>query len=251
MTDSAFAGAEEARSRFQPTSRPSAALSRHAPTLAQMQLRVFLMLLIWPSVALGVIVGWLVVLLIAASGTGNGLFGLGSGVVVLTLIPNVLALACFVIGAAMSAAQGRRVRALTRDALAAGPGAGPVVSAVLVRALRSARDADAHQLLYAAHTPGQGVAPVIVPVPQGFTLPQVGSGAWLVLNPQMPAFASFCDTGFDEHQAAAADPALQNLSRVQRGLAVPGRYYWLPVVVVVAAALVSWGLLRLAIALLA
>lgn len=220
-------------------------------TLAQMQLRVFRLLLIWPSIALGVIVGWLVTLLIAATGSGNGLFGLGSGMVALTLVPNLIAIACFAVAAVLSAAQSRRVRALTRAALAAGPGAGPVASAVLVRVARSARDTDAHQLLYTVHVLGQGVSPVIVPVPHGFQLPEVGSGAWLVLNPQMPAFASFYDASFEQHQAAADDPALQQLNRVQRGLAVPGRHYWLPVVIAVATALVSWGLLTLAIALLA
>ena len=219
-------------------------------TLAQMQLRVFRVLLIWPSVALGVIVGWLVTLLVAASGSGNGLFGLGGGMVALTLVPNLIAIACFVIAAVLSAAQGRRVQTLTRAALAAGPGAGPVVSAVLVRAARSAREADAHHLLYAAHVPGQGVAPVIVPVPHGFQLPEVGTGAWLVLNPQAPAFASFYDTSFEQHQAARLDPALQHLSRVQRGLAVPGRYYWLPVCVAVGVALISWGVLSLVVAVL-
>ena len=78
----------------------------------------------------------------------------------------------------------------------------------------------------------------------------VASAAWLVLNPQMPAFASFYDASFEQHQAAADDPVLQQLNRVQRGLAVPGRHYWLPVVIAVATALVSWGLLTLAIALL-
>lgn len=121
-------------------------------TLAQMQLRVFRVLLIWPSIALGVIV----TLLIAATGSGNGLFGLGGGMVALTLVPNLIAIACFAIAAVLSAAQSRRVRALTRAALAAGPGAGPVASAVLVRVARSARDTDAHQLLYTVHVPGQG-----------------------------------------------------------------------------------------------
>ncbi len=67
----------------------------------------------------------------------------------------------------------------------------------------------------------------------------------------MPAFASFYDASFEQHQAAAVDPVLQQLNRVQRGLAVSGRHYWLPVVIAVATALVSWGLLTLAIALLA
>lgn len=241
-------GAAEAQPQLPP--HPASGLGERHLTLAQMQLRVFRVLLVWPSIALGVIVGWLVVLLVAAAGTGNGLFGLGGGIVVLTLVPNLLAIVCFLIGAVLSAAQTRLVRALARAALAAGPGAGPVASAVLVRVARSSRDADAHQLLYAVHAPGQEVEPMIVPVPHGFQLPEVGSGAWLVLNPEMPAFASFYDTSFEQHQAAGADPALQQLTRVQRGLAVPGRHYWLPVLVSVATALISWGLLRLVVALL-
>jgi len=225
-------------------------VSKPGPTLAQMQVRVFRILLVWPSIALGVIVGWLVALLVAAAQSGNGVFGLGGAVAVLTFVPNLLALSCFVIGAAMSAVQGRRVRSLARAALAGGPGSGPVATAVLVRIARAAKSVDAHQLLYAAHAEGQRVAPVIVPVPHGFALPQAGSSAWLVLNPKMPAFASYCDTGFDQHEGAGADPALQNLSRVQRGLSVPGRHYWLPVFVTLSATVVSWGLLSLALHLL-
>lgn len=250
MAHSAIAGAGEVQPQHQ-APRPASDLGGRKLTLAQMQLRVFRALLIWPSLALGVVVGWLVALLVAASGSGNGISGLAGGIVALTLAPNLIAIACFAIGAIVSAAQGRRVRALAREALAAGPGAGPVASAVLVRAVRSSREVDPHQLLYAAHIPGQGVAPVIVPVPHGFPLPEKDSSAWLVLNPQMPAFASFYDTGFEQHQAAGADPALQHLSRVQRGLAVPGRNYWLPVAIAVVATLLSWGLLSLALALLA
>lgn len=117
-------------------------VSKPGPTLAQMQVRVFRILLVWPSIALGVIVGWLVALLVAAAQSGNGVFGLGGAVAVLTFVPNLLALSCFVIGAAMSAVQGRRVRSLVRRSRAAravGPLPPPCSCASRVRRSRSMR----------------------------------------------------------------------------------------------------------------
>lgn len=103
----------------------------------------------------------------------------------------------------------------------------PAANAILSRAMPVRKRAAFRTALYVAHTPGNGTLPVAVRIAPG-TPPPPFSGARLRLAPHDPAVAvidALAAPG--EHAAAAGDPALAGLSRVQRGLSLPLRS-WLP-----------------------
>lgn len=242
MAHPVIVGAAEAAAQPPSLPRPSTERGGRRLTLAQLQLRVFHRILTPLSVALGIMVGCLVTLIVATVNSGNGMFGLNGAAIMPTLFISFgAAMACMILSTILSVLANKRVQEMTKHVLSQGPSVGPLASAVLVRVVRSSRETVPSQLLYAAHVQGSEVVPVIVPVPSGYSLPRPRSGAWLVTNPLQPMFASFYDTSFEQHEAAATDPALASLTRVQRGLAVSGRKYWIPVLVTVAAAIVSWG----------
>lgn len=208
-------------------------------TLTQWQQRVLQGTVVWFFIAAGIMLGWLAALLVAASGSGNGVFGVSGSSIYLVLIANGLVLVCVVIGAAAALADQSKARRIILDMLDAPPMVGPLASAVLVRVVRARRETEAHQLLYAAHPEGEAVRPVIVPVPNWAHVPEAGVGAWLTVSQQMPAFAGYFNTTPEQHAAALSDPAFEKLSKVQRGLAVPGSTYLLPLLIGVVALLVS------------
>lgn len=208
-------------------------------TLTQWQQRSLQGTITWFFVAVGIMLGWLAALLIAASSSGNGVFGVNSSSVTLVLIVNGLVFVCIIFGACAAFANQSKVRRVVREVLEVVPAKEPMASAVLIRAVPARREIDAHQLLYAAHPEGERVRPVMVPVQQGGTLPEPGTGAWLVINRQMPAFASFFNTTPEQHAVALGDPAFEKLSKVQRGLAVPGSTYLVPALIGVVVLLVA------------
>lgn len=252
MSEGSTAGLVNAASHISPPPQSSAALGGRRTTLAQLQVRVFHRTLTPLLVALGIILGYLVALFVAAVNSGNGVFGVnGAAILPVMLISFGVAMACMILSIILSIIANKRVQKMTKSVLAQGPVDGPLASAVLVRAVGSSRRNVPSQLLYVAHVAGQEVGSVIVPVPWEYPLPKPRSGAWLVMNPQQPMFASFCDTSFEQHQAAATDPALASPTRVQRGFAVPARNYWISVLITVAVAIVSWGVSTVALRMLA
>ncbi len=208
-------------------------------TLTQWQQRSLLWTVTWFFLAAGIMLGWLAALLVAASRSGNGVFGVDGSSVSLVLIVNGLVFVCIVVGACAAFANQSKVSRTVREALEIAPASEPMASAVLIRAALARRESDAHQLLYAAHPEGEPVRPVIVPVRQGDSLPEPGTGAWLMINRQMPAFASFFNTAPEQHAVALGDPAFEKLSKVQRGLAVPWSTYLVPALIGVVVLLVS------------
>ncbi len=209
------------------------------PTLSEWQQQALQGTVIWFFLAVGIMLGWLAALLVAAFGSGNGVFGLGGSSAWLAMIANALMLACVVVGVSVTAGFQKKARRRVAEVLAQVPATEPVASAVLVRIAYARRGSDAHQLLYAAHPRGEAVRAVLVPVPQGYDLPKPGSGAWLVLNQQLPAFASYFPAAPEQHAQALDDPAFEKLTRVQRGLALPGRAYLVPLLIGLVSLLVS------------
>lgn len=225
-----------------------APLTSIAPlTLTEWQQRVFRATVVWFFIGFGIEAGWFAALIWAAKRSGNGLFGLSPSVIPLAIIAVLCLPACFAVGVAISALHQSRAARLALEMLAMTPATDPVVPAVLVRSVRAKRHSQAHQLLYAAHTGGGHVQSVLVPVPQGFDLPRPGSGAWLVLNEQFRAFASFAIATSEQHAEAASDPALSKLTRVQRGLAVPANTYLMPALVGLVVAIVAGAIFVVAL----
>lgn len=208
-------------------------------TLTHWQQRALQRTVVWFLVAAGILLGWLAALFVAASSSGNGVFGVSGSSIYLVLIANGLVLVCMVIGAAVAWADLSTTRRIIVGMLDAPPLVGPLASAVLVRVVRARRETEVHQLIYAAHPEGETVRPVIVPVPNWAHLPEPGVGAWLTISQQMPAFAGYFNTTPEQHAAALNDPAFEKLSKVQRGLAVPGSTFLLPLLIGVVALLVS------------
>lgn len=122
----------------------------------------------------------------------------------------------------------QRLDACSAAGTSGGMSSWPLAPAILVRLMPQKRSAAFRTALYAANTPQRSVLPVAVRLGQG-NQPAVSSGAWLRLDPDDPAVALIDPNATPENHAnAAIDPALTGLSRTERGLAVPGKYWLWP-----------------------
>gem|GEM_PF-5679687 len=184
------------------------------------------------TIPLGVMLGGFFSLLVAVAHHGDMMWPIA--VLVLGL---VLTIPSSIVVMVTTGAEERKLQsrldACAADAMLAfapppGRAGWTIAPAVLVRAMPQRRSAPYRTALYAANTAARGVLPVAVRL-AATAPPAVGSGAWLRLHPTDPAVAWIDpDAAPSQHPHAANDPALANLSRTERGLAVPARDWLWP-----------------------
>ncbi|GAA1776102.1 hypothetical protein [Leucobacter iarius] len=195
-------------------------------TIPEQQTAFLRLVVLLQSVPLGIMLGALIGLLLGGP-------SLGPAPIVTLIVGWLLWFFGLVITLTLTArneAQLQRRLAAATEAAALHPAAvaeWPAVNAILSRAMPVRKRAAFRTALYVASTERHGVLPVAVRIAPGTPPPQF-SGARLRLAPTDPAVAVIEGLAAPaEHAAAAGDPALAGLSRVQRGLSLPLRS-WLP-----------------------
>ena len=187
-----------------------------APGLSERQQRFLLTGGIWGPCGGAVMIGWLGAVLMQ---------GASPRFIPMQLVVFGIMLAAFVVSMVMTIRMVAQTNRRLSASLSKPRGSGPVVPAVLVRAIPARRPKHAQQLLYAARMAG-GVGPVAVALPAASIAPRPGTGAWLALDPAEPDIAHFAEASvWAERGDPAADPALARPTKVESGLALPGRAY--------------------------
>ena len=193
-----------------------------AMTLAERQRRTVLRGGGWYLAGAAVMLGWLLAWLIALPRLTPEVIAQTS---LFHLVATGVMLVGFMIGLLVLLEDQRALMPRLVASLAESPAATPPVPAKLVRVIPVRGNRVVHQLLYAAHT-ARGVEPVMLALPASAPPPPPGTGAWLTLSPAHPDIAHFTPLAdAAQHASALQDPALARLTRVQSGLAIPGRAY--------------------------
>ncbi|WP_053387868.1 hypothetical protein [Leucobacter japonicus] len=191
-----------------------------AMTLAERQRRTLLRGGGWYLAGAAVMLGWLLAWLIALPRLSPEVIAQTS---FFHLVATSVMLIGFVIGLVLLLRDQQAFTPRLVASMSATPAATAPVPAKLVRIVPARGKRTVHQLLYAVHTE-RGVVPVALALPAAAVLPPTDSGAWLVMDPARPDIAHYATLADPaQHATALQDPALARLTRVQRGLAIPGR----------------------------